>query len=84
MNKLSFKNIFALSVTAVLAVGGFFVGARRVFAEISGEDLVADMAPADLSAVASKWPYLLLIGLIIVVLLCLVSVFYRPKEKNKQ
>lgn len=50
--------------------------------EIPGEYLSADMGAADLSGIASKWPYLLLIGLILIVLLCSVNIFYRVK-KNK-
>jgi len=78
------KNIFVSLSAAVLAVGSFLVGASQVSAEISAEDFAADVGAADLSAIASKWPYLLLIGLILIVLLCLVNVFYRSKDKEKK
>jgi hypothetical protein len=56
---------------------------EKLLAMVSGRELSADVGAADLSAIASRWPYLLLIGLIIIVLLCLVNIFYRIKEKNK-
>ena len=82
MKKLFCQNIFALSAEVILAVGGLFAGALQVSAEISGRQLSADVGAADLSIIASKWPYLLLIGAIIIVLLYLVNVFYRIKEKK--
>lgn len=81
MSKI-FNKSFVLLSTAVLAISSFFVGTPQVSAEIPGERFSADLGAADLSAVASKWPYLLLIGAIIVILLCLVNVFYRIKEKK--
>ena len=83
MNKLFFKNISTLMSIAVLMFSGLFVVASQAFAEISGREISADLGAADLSAIISEWPYLLLIGLIIIILLCLVNVFYRIKEKNK-
>jgi len=77
MNKL-----FSRLSIVILAVAGSVVSASQAFAEVSGRSLVADMAPADLSAVISRWPYLVLIGAILIVLLCLVNIFYRIKEKK--
>jgi len=50
--------------------------------EIPGEYLSADMGAADLSGVALKWPYLLLIAAVIITLLFYVNIFYRTR-KNK-
>lgn len=82
MDKLFSKNIFSSLVVVFSMVSGFFVGIMPVSAEISGKELSADVGAADLSTIASKWPYLLLIGLIIIVFLCLVNVFYRTKKKQ--
>jgi len=52
----------------------------KTLAVISGKEFSADIGAADLSLIASKWPYLLLIGGVIILLLILVNVFYRVKR----
>lgn len=84
MNKLSFKNIFALSVIAVLTVGSFLVGIPQVSAEIPGRELVAGLTPADLSGIASKYPALFWTALIILIVLCAgYGIYYLVKRKKK-
>jgi len=48
------------------------------------EDLSADVGAADLSAIASNWPYLLLIGLVIIFIIALINAFYHPKNKDEK
>lgn len=52
--------------------------------EIPQKYFAPDLEAADLSAVASKWPYLLLIGAVIIILIVAVNLFYRPKDKVKK
>ena len=52
-------------------------------AVVSGREFSADLGAADLSLIASKWPYLVLIAGVIILLLILVNVFFRAK-KDKQ
>lgn len=79
MNKIFSKNNLGLLAGAILGIGSFLVGATSTFAAVSGKDLSADVGAADLSGIVSNWPYLILIGLVIVVLLILVS---RNKTKK--
>ncbi len=82
MNRKFNKNIFSLSGVIISVLSGFFVCTTLVSAEIPGEALSANVGAAGLLEIASNWPYLLLIGLVIVILLVVANLFYRPKPKN--
>jgi len=77
-----FKNIYALSAVAVLAVSGFFAGATKVSAQISAKNLMADLGPADLSSVSSNSFWTL--SLIVIIFCVAYGIYYFIIKKRKQ
>jgi uncharacterized membrane protein AbrB (regulator of aidB expression) len=55
----------------------------KLLAVVTGREISADVGAADLQTIATKWPYLLLIGVIIIALMVVVNIYYKAKEKNR-